>query len=68
MFDDGVNDYRSANEFYDRPIQERVKPGKLYKDGFGKLQLAYAFNHAVPNNCVPLLWVSNDDWEPLFER
>lgn len=67
-FDDGENDYRAANAFYNSLIEERVRPSKLYKNGFGQLQLAYAFNHAVPNNCVPLLWVSNDDWEPLFER
>lgn len=40
-----------------------------YRRGFGHLELAYAFHHSVPDNCLPALWWSHSsNWNPLFDR
>lgn len=36
--------------------------------GYGGLGLAYAFEHAVSDNNLPLLWWPGADWTPLFDR
>jgi hypothetical protein len=36
--------------------------------GHGNLGLAYAFQHAIPDNCLPLLWLHTPTWQPLFLR
>ena len=39
------------------------------RTGYGDLGLAYAFSHAVPDNCLPILWWSRGrNWNPLFNR
>lgn len=68
-FKDGKNTPAVAKEFY-RELLHRLKlplaPETL--DGYGNLALAYAFEHAVPDNSLPLLWLRTSNWEPLFER
>ena len=68
-FDDGVNSPEVAREFYDSLVARLrfpIKPEALR--GFGKLSLAYAFNHATPDNCVPIIWSEGNNWKPLLER
>jgi hypothetical protein len=36
--------------------------------GFREGQLLIAFDHNVPNNTLPVLWSSADNWFPLFKR
>jgi hypothetical protein len=68
-FDDSLNNPSCAESFYSYLI--RKKNLNIYRSqrrGWGNLQLAYAFSHAVPNNCLPILWWSKDSWRPLFDR
>jgi hypothetical protein len=69
FFADDLNTVQSAKIFYDELIASRG----LRIDsagGFGNLQLAYAFEHAAPDNSLPLLWWREDQpqWIPLFDR
>lgn len=36
--------------------------------GYGQAGLALVFDTNCPNNTIPLLWSSRNDWYPLFER
>jgi hypothetical protein len=68
-FGDGVNSPLGAREFYDElmaRVRFPIKPEALR--GFGKLSLAYAFNHATPDNCLPIIWSEGNNWKPLLER
>lgn len=68
-FADGVNDASSALRYYDTFLQGRdLRISRKFRWGYGRLALAYSFEHATPNNCLPLLWVQAANWEPLFER
>lgn len=43
---------------------------KIMKDALGyddsEMLLAFAYN--TPNNCLPIFWVENGQWNPLFKR
>jgi hypothetical protein len=68
-FDDGLNSARLARDFYDALVARLelpIKPDALR--GFGKLSLAYAFSHATPDNCLPIIWSEGNGWKPLLER
>ena len=68
-FRDGVNSPQAAREFYDSLVARLrfpIKPEALR--GYGKLSLAYAFSHATPDNCVPIIWSEANNWKPLLER
>jgi len=68
-FNDGVNTPQGAKDFYHCLVADRqLSLPKEFADGFGDLALTYVFSHAVPNNCLPLLWVTGDRWESLFPR
>lgn len=68
-FHDGKNSPSCAKRFYEDLIKRRLPDvEERYREGWGKLQLAYAFEHAVPNNCLPILWHQTVKWNPLFER
>jgi hypothetical protein len=69
-FDDGLNTADMAKQFYFDFLQ---KKGFSFPDGnregFGGLGLTYVFEHAVPDNNLPLLWSpGTGDWMPLFDR
>jgi hypothetical protein len=36
--------------------------------GFGDSEAAICFEYRCPNNSLPVLWKSNEDWQPLFPR
>lgn len=69
-FDDDVNTSEVAKDFYFVLLQK--KGILLHGDdrlGFGGLGLTYVFEHAIPDNNLPLLWhPSGADWFPLFDR
>ena len=68
-FNDGMNSGTLARAFYDAlaaRVQFPIKPEALR--GFGKLSLAYAFNHATPDNCLPIIWSEGKNWKPLLEK
>ena len=67
-FPDGTNRIADARAFY-RQMLNRFGIRHRYQQGYGGLDLAYAFSHAVPNNSTPLLWwPQNTQWTPLFAR
>lgn len=69
-FDDGTNTPDQAREFYYTMLaRKRIGIVGPNRTGFGHLELAYAFEHACPDNSLPLLWWSKSpDWHPLFDR
>lgn len=53
-------------------VQEHVKR-LAQKNGIPtstrySLDLLIGFEHATPNNTIPLLWASSEKWRPLFNR
>ena len=67
-FPDGTNTIDDARTFY-RQMLNTFQVSRRYQGGYGGLDLAYAFAHAVPNNSTPLLWwPENTQWTPLFRR
>jgi hypothetical protein len=69
-FDDGLNTPATASAFYlDLLARKGINLRGIDRFGFGGLELAYAFEHAVPDNNLPLLWwPSAGSWAPLFDR
>jgi len=68
-FCDGINSPTTARSFYDilaKRARLPIDPEAMR--GYGKLSLAYAFNHATPDNCLPLLWMEGPEWKPLLDR
>jgi hypothetical protein len=70
VFDDGVNTPAVAEQFYYHFLaSRRITLYGCERRGYGGLELAYTFSHAVPDNCLPILWYSHSaDWHPLFDR
>jgi hypothetical protein len=69
-FDDGVNTPESAKQFYyDLLKKKEIGIEGADRRGFGHLELAYAFEHATPDNSLPILWWAHStEWTPLFDR
>ena len=68
-FPDGTNNIDDAKAFYYEMLDEYHVNDSRFRNGYGGLNLAYAFAHAVPNNSTPLLWwPRNANWTPLFTR
>ena len=69
-FSDGINTPDSAKEFYFRLLKTKgIDINGPERRGFGHLELAYAFSHAAPDNCLPILWWDETPtWKPLFKR
>ncbi len=70
-FQDGVNNCRTAKNFYYELIKKNnINIKGPNRRGFGHLELTYTFQHASPDNCLPILWwnKSPKKWAPLFMR
>jgi hypothetical protein len=69
-FVDGVNDADSAKKFYCELLKRKgIDQKGANRLGYGGLELAYVFNHAAPDNCLPLFWwYANSKFYPLFDR
>ena len=68
-FADGVNSPACARAFYFGMLERRglARPGR-WRLGYGNLGLTFAFEHATPNASLPILWMRDPAWHPLFER
>jgi hypothetical protein len=68
-FNDGSNSPASALTYYKGIlINNRLTYSKNRSQGFGKLCIAYSFQHAIPNNCISILWNKSNSWKPLLGR
>jgi len=69
-FPDSENTAATARCFYYEFLRKRrIGAKKRTRLGFGSLELLYAFEDAVPNNSLPILWwPQSDSWRPLFDR
>ena len=69
-FVDGINTPAAAKEFQACLFAQLGIPLARKKQlGFGGAGLAYAFQHACPNNCLPLFWWrGTSSFTPLFDR
>ncbi len=66
--ENNTNDPMSARLFYNKLVKDRNLPVSGCETGVGDLGIAYGFEHATPDNCLPILWIRTDNWEPLLER
>lgn len=70
VFDDEINTSEEARDFY---LELLARHG-LNVDadttfGFGNLELAFAFEHSIPDNSLPILWWARaGQWSPLLPR
>jgi len=69
-FKDEVNTPNGAKQYYYELLQRKgLNISGPDRRGFGHLELAYAFSHAVPDNSLPILWWGETPgWSPLFDR
>jgi len=69
-FEDGINEVETVKTFYyDLLDRKGIRIDPAYACGYGRLELAYAFEHAIPDNNLPILWWSSaNGWNPLFVR
>lgn len=42
--------------------------GRVTPMGYGGMGLCYAFEHATPNNTLPIFWQETSHWQPLLQR
>lgn len=70
IFEDGTNSAELAKvHYFDLISRVGITLSGNDRLGFGGLGLSYCFEHAVPDNNLPLLWhQGNPDWVPLFDR
>ena len=62
-------DVAMLKDAYEKCLERAgVKADSKFSHGFGDLELCYAFDHATPNNSIPLLWYESDTWRPLVFR
>ncbi len=66
--ENNINSPLSAYEFYDNLVKNRRLPISEYLTGYGGFAIAYGFEHATPDNSLPILWHRTENWEPLLER
>lgn len=68
-FNDGVNTEESSRAFYMDLMKRKTGSSDGDLLGYGKLELAYAFEQSVPdNNLLLLYWNLNSNINPLFYR
>lgn len=65
---DNINSPLSAYTFYNNLVKDRDLPASEYLTGYGGFAIAYGFEHATPDNSLPILWERTKNWEPLLER
>jgi len=69
-FDDGLNTPEGAKVFYEQVLKSKgIKIDPALRGGYGDLELAYVFEHAAPDNCLPIFWWPHaSGWTPFFHR
>ena len=67
---DEVNSVEVVRDFYYSFLKSRAIDANAHeRRGFGYFELVYAFEDAVPDNSLPILWWPHfDNWHPLFPR
>jgi hypothetical protein len=65
-----ANSAADSREFYYELLENRaIELDGPDRRGYGHFELAYAFEHAVSDNSLPILWWNKStDWQPLFDR
>jgi hypothetical protein len=69
-FFDGSNKPEAAWNLYSTILASRgIVLSASDRRGFGELELAFFFEHAAPDNSLPIFWwKSCPNWKPLFYR
>jgi hypothetical protein len=69
-FSDGLNTPEGAWRLYSSILASRgIMLSASNKRGFGELELAFFFEHAAPDNSLPIFWWKDClNWKPLFYR
>ena len=71
-FNDGVNTPEGSKQFYLDFMKRKSGISAITEDillGYGKLELTYVFEQAVPDNNIPLIyWNANSSIDSLFYR
>ena len=68
-FSDGGNSADDALAFYRDLVKDRNLSLRGDEKGYGNLGILYAFEHGAPDNCVSILWHSEQyKWSQLFLR
>ncbi len=69
-FPDEENSVECARDFYYNLLDDRgFGITGSNRRGFGHLEIAYAFEHSVPDNSLPILWWDHSSqWRQLFDR
>lgn len=68
-FNDQLNTPSSAKKFYYDLLKNKgIDLSRPDRKGYGELGLAYAFEHATPDNSLPILWWREEPWQPLFKH
>lgn len=69
IFQDEINTAEGARAFYFDLLRNRgFRLSKRFAAGWGHMALTYVFQHATPDNCIPLLWHEDANWSQLFSR
>ena len=70
IFPDGENTPEIAREFYYELLRNRgIQIHGPNRRGYGHLELTVAFENAVPDNSLPILWWNkSQEWKRLFNR
>jgi hypothetical protein len=68
-FRDQLNTPDLAKTFYYELLRDKgIDLSRPERKGYGALGLAYAFEHATPDNSLPILWWREEPWQPLFKH
>lgn len=60
------SEYRQIyNEIIDKKLPSL---SEKFRYGHEQQALIFSFHYRCPNNCIPLIWHSNDNWSPLIRR
>jgi len=69
-FEDGINSPENAKIFYTMLLKKykfvNLLPENEY--GYGNLGLVYTFSHSSPDNCLNIIWDSQNSWNPLVRK
>ncbi len=68
-FNDRTNTVANAKDFY-HGLLNKYHIDLIGGDrrGYGGLEVLYAFEHAAPDNSLPIIWWDKSAWVPLFPR
>ena len=68
VFSDQNNQFSAEQKVKLLEYCQRTGCGPDFERGFGNCGLLLAFKHGCPNNSLPVLWYSKNNWRPFFNR